>query len=284
MSNTRIAIVVDSTAAIPSALVEQYGLYVIPQNLIWEGATLKDGVDITPDEFYARLKSAKEMPTTSQPSTGEFLEFFEQLSREYDSILGTFISEKLSGTVACAHAAADMMGDYPIEIVDSRSASMGLGFVTLEAARAREEGQPFAEVVAVARDMVRRVRTLFVVDTLEFLHRGGRIGGAQRLLGTMLSIKPLLHLEDGQIEPLASVRTKRKAIERALELAASDTEGLGPVHAAVIHAAAPEEARALFAEVEKRLKPVELLMSDLSPVVGANVGPGLLGIGYFCEP
>jgi DegV family protein with EDD domain len=161
---------------------------------------------------------------------------------------------------------------------------MGLGFMVLAAARAAEAGLDYLEVAELAREMVPMVKTIFVVDTLEYLHKGGRIGGAQRLIGSVLSIKPVLHLDDGRIEPLASIRTKRKAIERVLEIIAEDVSGKGPIHACVIHAAAPEAAAEFQTQVQDSLHPVELLIAELSPVVGTHTGPGLVGLGYYCEP
>jgi DegV family protein with EDD domain len=283
MGGKGIGIVVDSTASIPDHLVEEYKIHVVPQNLNWADETLRDGVDITPEEFYVRLSEASELPTTSQPSTGEFYEYFQGLSVQYDSIVAIVISQHLSGTYSCASAASEMIGEYRIDVVDSSSASMGLGFVALEAARAVKRGASHDDVVAVAREMATKVRTVFVVDTLEYLHRGGRIGGAKRLFGTMLSIKPVLHLDGGRIEPLASVRTKRKAVQAALELVEKDVAGRGTTHVAIMHAAAPDEADALRAEVESRLKPKELYVTNLTPVVGTHTGPGLVGIAYFAE-
>jgi DegV family protein with EDD domain len=283
MAGSQVAIVVDSTATLPPEVIKQYQFHVIPQILNWEGKTYKDGVDITPDEFYSRLKVAKEMPTTSQPSAGEFYEYFQQLAETSDSIVGVFISEHLSGTLDSAYTAADMMEDYPIEIVDSRSASMGLGFIALAAARAVEKGLGHLEAAQAARSLIPNIHVLFVVDTLEFLHRGGRIGGAQRLVGSVLSIKPVLHLDDGRIEPLASVRTKRKAIQYALDVVAEDTEGMDKIHTAILHASAPDEAGNFLEMVKNRFDPVEISLAELSPVIGAHVGPGLVGIAYYGE-
>ncbi len=283
MAASQVAIIVDSTATLPSEFIEQYQLHVIPQILNWEGKTYRDGVDITPDEFYSQLKVAKVMPTTSQPSAGEFYDYFKQVAETSDSIVGVFISEHLSGTLDSAYTAADMMGDYPIEIVDSRSVSMGLGFVTLAAARAVEQGQGHLEAAQAARSLIPYIRVLFVVDTLEFLHRGGRIGGARRLVGSLLSIKPVLHLDDGRIEPLASVRTKRKAIQYALDVMAEDTEGMDKIHTAILHASAPDEAGEFLKMVKNRFDPAELSLSELSPVIGVHVGPGLVGIAYYWE-
>jgi len=283
MSKARVAVVTDSTAYLPPDLVQKHALHVIPQILNWEGRSMIDGVDIRPSEFYERLKTAQEMPTTSQPSAGQFFEFFSQVAETAESIVGIFISEHLSGTLTSARAAVEMMKGCPVEIVDSRSTSMGLGFIALAAARAAQEGLSITEVVRVARKMVPGMRVLFVVDTLEFLHRGGRIGGAQRLLGSALSIKPVLHLKDGRIEPLQSVRTKRKAIEAMLAHAQSETQGKRVLHAAVLDASAPEEARAVQDEVVKRLHPEELVRAELSPVIGTHTGPGMVGIAYYAE-
>ncbi len=284
MGDSKVAVATDSTANIPPDLVKKYNIHVIPQCLNWEGQTYLDGVDITPGQFYAQLGDAKELPTTSQPSAGEFHEFFSQLAEDHDAIVGVFISEFLSGTIASATAAAEMMPDFPIEVVDSRSASMGLGFMALAAARSLAEGKSPSEAAGIAEAMKSITKTIFVVDTLEFLHRGGRIGGARRLLGSMLSIKPVLHLEGGKIEPLAQVRTKRKAMAHVLDHVAADIAGKGPFHASVIHAAASQEAAVFSEQVRERFDPVELFTTELSPVVGTHTGPGLIGLGYYTEP
>ncbi len=283
MSKTKVAVVVDSTAFIPAELAARHYLHVMPQILNWEGKSLREGIDITPAAFYERLKAAPEMPTTSQPSPGAFLDFFSKIAETADSLVGVFISERLSGTLTSARAAAEMMKGYPIEIVDSRSTSMGLGFMALAAARAAEQGLGHAEVARAAREMIPGMRVVFVVDTLEFLHRGGRIGGAQRLVGSVLSIKPVLHLKDGRIEPLESVRTKRKAVARMLEVAEAETRGRQVRYAAILEASAPEDARALHQEVKARLKPQELVQAEIGPVVGTHTGPGTVGMVYYPE-
>jgi len=283
MSKSNIAIVVDSTAYIPQELVEKYNLHVIPQLLNWEGESLRDNVDITPDQFYTRLGQAKSMPTTSQPSAGEFYEFFQKVAESADAILAILLSDHLSGTIASARAAVDMMGDFPIEIVNSKSTVMGLGFMVLAAAKALENGADLATAAEAARGLVPRMNIYFVVDTLEFLHRGGRIGGAKRLIGSMLSIKPLLQLRDGRVEPHSSVRTKKKAINSLLQIAADDMQGKSGIKATVIHASAPDEAQKIYDSVKERLNPDEIWITPLSPVVGAHVGPGAVGLIYYAE-
>jgi DegV family protein with EDD domain len=283
MSKSDVAVVVDSSATLPPELVEKYDLNVIPLWVNWEGDTLKDGVDITPETFFERLAVAEQLPSTSQPSAGEFHDLFTKLAKTSNSILAVLISEHLSGTVASAVAARQMMPDFPIEIVDSRSAAMGLGYMVLEAARAVQQGKSHIEAGEVARALVPQMQVIFVVDTLEFLHRGGRIGGARWLVGSMLSMKPLLKLEDGQIEALASVRTKRKAVMRALEIAKEYTAGRGPLHMSVMHANAADEAQRMHDWVREELNPQELLVAEVGAVIGVHTGPGLVGMAYYTE-
>lgn len=281
MAQKSVAIVTDSSAFLPEALREQHGIYMIPLNLHWGEESLLDGVEITTDEFYRRLAEADALPTTSQPSAGRFLELFEELAEEAESIVGVFISSELSGTVASANAAREMMADFPIEIVDSRSASLGLGLIAIAAARAAEEGKDYHQVAETARKLVPHTRVIFVVDTLEYLHKGGRIGGARRFLGSVLSIKPLLHLVDGKIEPLASVRTKRKAVEQMLSAIREATAGAEALHMGVINAAVPDEGDALCDRIRREFDPAELIQGELSPVVGTHTGPGTLGVGFY---
>ena len=283
MSKEKVAIIVDSTASIPLEFVEKYNIHVIPQILNWEGQSYRDNVDIVPEAFYTRLTTAREMPTTSQPSAGEFYEFFSKLAESYESIVAVFLSEPLSGTQASARAARDMMPDFPIEIVDSQSTVMGLGFMVLAAARAAADGADFMAVAEAARALVDKMRIVFVVDTLEFLHRGGRIGGAKRFVGSMLAIKPLLHLVEGKIEPLASVRTKRKAVQHMYDLVEEAVEGQKQVHMSVMNALAAEEAASIAEELQRRIAPQELIMTELSPVIGTHVGPGTLVVAYYAD-
>ncbi len=281
MVKAKVALVIDSTAYLPKDLVEKYNIYVIPLIVNWAGEGLYDGIDITPAVFYDRLGKAKEMPSTSQPSAGEFHDLFSKISETADSIVCLTISSELSGTYASANAARDMMEGFPIEIVDTRSTVMGLGFMALAAARAIENGADYKAAAQAARDLIPKIRVIFVVDTLEFLHRGGRIGGAQRLLGSVLSIKPVLQLEDGRIEPMNKVRTKRKAIQFMIDQAVTDLQGKSDVHIAMLNAVAPQDAQQAGEELRQRLNPGELVYADLSPVIGTHVGPGAVGVVYY---
>jgi DegV family protein with EDD domain len=283
MSKAKVAIVTDSVANLPVDILREHDIYVIPQILNWEGKSLLDQIDISTEEFYRRLPQSKDLPKTSQPSPGQFTEHFRKVAEGADSIVAIFVSQLLSGTLQSAHLGAEALGDYPIEIVDSRSASLGLGLLVLAAARLAAEGRDYKEIATHVRSLVPRMRVIFVVDTLEYLHKGGRIGGAQRLVGSMLSIKPVLHLEDGKIEPLASIRTKNKAVQHMLDLLLGETQGKEGIHAGVIHAGAEQEAQRLAGIVRAEVNPTELIINELTPVIGANVGPGLLGMGYYVE-
>ncbi|MFQ5943022.1 MAG: DegV family protein [Anaerolineales bacterium] len=277
------AFVTDSTAYIPPNQVQQFDIKVIPQVLIWDEETMLDGVDIQPTTFYERLKESKTMPTTSQATIGAFKETFEPLVEEGRPILAVLISDKLSGTIQSAEQAKAMFPEATIAIVDSESAAMAMGFQLLAAARAARAGGTFEEVTEVAREAKYNTGVVLSVDTLEYLHRGGRIGGASRLLGTALSMKPILELQDGVIEAVERVRTRSKAQARLLDILEERIDGRSKLRLAVMHAAAEEQARKLLEEASNRLDPMETVFSDLSPVVGAHVGPGTLGLCYSVE-
>lgn len=280
---TRMAIVTDSTAYLPEELRSEYDIKVAPQVLIWGEEELLDGIDIQPTQFYERLKTAEIMPKTSQATVAAFQKIFEPLVAQGQPILAVLISTKLSGTVQSAELAKDMFPHARIEIVDTESCAMALGFQALAVARAAEQGKSFDEVAALAQQAKGKTGVLFVVDTLEFLHRGGRIGGAARFLSTALSIKPLLELQNGAIEPLERVRTKSKAIARLLDVLEERIAGRGNLRLAVLHAAVEQEARDLLQAATERFKPIETVFSEVSPVVGAHIGPGTLGMCYSVE-
>ncbi|HIC88520.1 MAG TPA: DegV family protein, partial [Anaerolineae bacterium] len=244
--------------------------------------TYRDGVEITPAEFYTKLTQVETIPTTSQPTPQDFHAVYEQLSTEVEAILSIHISEDLSGTLQSARLAAAEV-EIPVEIIDSRSISMGLGYIVLAAARALRAGASLEEAVAAARNLIPRLRIYFVVDTLEYLHKGGRIGSAARWFGTMLNIKPILELKDGRVEAKERVRNKRRAYARLLDIMTEQTAEGGAIHAAVVHANAPDERDKVRAQVEERFHPVELYTADLSPVVGTHVGPGTVGVAFYTD-
>ncbi|MBP1702727.1 MAG: hypothetical protein H6Q38_1834 [Chloroflexi bacterium] len=207
---SKVAIVTDSTAYIPADLVKKYDLQVAPQVLIWGNETFRDGVDIQSNEFFTRLRNAKQLPTTSQVNPKTFHEIFKTLLEQDCKILAILLSAQLSKTIDSAQQAIEMFPSAPIEIVDSQTTAMALGFTVLAAARAVESGASLEEAKAVAEKARENVGVVFAVDTLEFLHRGGRIGGGARFLGTALQLKPILEVTGGRVEAIERVRTRSK--------------------------------------------------------------------------
>lgn len=277
------AFVTDSTAYIPPSQVQQFDIKVIPQVLIWDEQTLLDGIDIQPTAFYERLKDSKTMPTTSQATIAAFKDIFDPLVEQGRPILAVLVSDKLSGTIQSAEQAKALYPEAQIVIVDSEAAAMALGFQVLAAARAARAGKSFEEVTEIARDAKHKTGVIFYVDTLEFLHRGGRIGGASRLLGTALNLKPILELQDGVIEAVDRVRTRSKAQARLLDLLEERIGGRPNLRLAVLHAAAEQHARDLLEIAANQFDPIETVFSEVSPVVGTHIGPGTLGMCYSVE-
>lgn len=278
----KIGIVTDSTAYMPTDFVKKHDIEIAPAVVIWSGEEYADGVDLQPKDFYTRLATAKEMPSTSQPSPATVKQAVENLqAKGYDEILGIFLSEKLSGTIDSARLAKDMMPDVKFEIVDTMSASMGSGWPIMAAARAIDRGASFDECISIVEKARENTDVVLMVDTLEFLHRGGRIGGAQAFLGTALNFKPILEVEDGIIEAVERVRTHKKAVKRLVDLVTERVGGRDPVYLAVLHANVPEEAQKVLEIASEQLNPVETVFSSVSPAVGTNTGPGTLGLAFM---
>jgi DegV family protein with EDD domain len=281
MTPQKVAVVTDSSANIPQQIVDALGIHVMPLWLIWDEQKYLDGIDMTPQEFCQRLRGSKTLPTSSQPTALEFQNFFNQVAAECDAIVAILASSRISGTVASAEAAKAEMPGLPIEVVDSKFSSMGLGLISMVAARAAAEGSSIDEVAQVALEVRDRVRLLFVVDTLEYLHRGGRIGGAKRLLGTALRIKPILHFHEGQIEPLAQARTKKKALAELMNIIENWLPGDRMEEAAVVNVDCSEDGLQLLEQIKDRFQPDQIHLGDVSPVVSTHVGPGALGVAFY---
>lgn len=280
---SKIAIVTDSTAYLPQEYIQKYNIQVAPLSVIFGEESFSDGVDMSPSEFYARLQKSSVMPTTSQVTVGVFKEMFGQLHQEGHEILVIMISGKLSGTVESAQQAAKLVPDAKIEVVDSLTTTIELGLIVLSAARCAAEGGNLIDCKQNTEQARKRTNMAFAVDTLEYLHRGGRIGGAKRLLGTMLNIKPILTVSDGSVTALEQVRTRKKSINRLIEIAAEETAGKPHLVLAVAHANAPKDAQQLLEMAGARLAPTETMITELSPVIGTHVGPGTVALAYHYE-
>jgi DegV family protein with EDD domain len=279
----RIAVVTDSTADLPRELAEAHNVHVIPQILIMGSKTWQDGVDIDPPAFYELLRTSPDFPSSSQPSVVSFQTLFSKLAREVDGIVAVLIANELSGTLNSALTATANLPDLAIEIIDSRAVSMMLGFMVLAAARAAAAGGDLQTVAGAARSLIGKAHVYFVVDTLEYLHRGGRIGGAARLFGSALNLKPLLEIKDGMVCPVAKIRSQRKALDRVYELLEGQVHEGDRVHIAVLHVAAPQEAAEFRDQLVSRFHPVEMIETECGPVVGTHAGPGTVGVAFYVE-
>jgi DegV family protein with EDD domain len=277
-----IKIVTDSTAYLPESVVRENDLRVVPLCVHFGDKAYKEGVELSNEEFYARLKEAPVLPTTSQPSAGEFHEVFSKLVADGHEIVTLTISSRLSGTWNSAMAAREMMPDAKISIIDSLSTSVGLQLMIEAALAAREAGASREEIVERIEDIKKRMHVLFVVDTLEYLAKGGRIGNAKAFLGTLLKVKPILVLKDGAIEPLEQVRSKRKAQARMVDLVEACMGSNGAAACvAVTHALVPDETAALAREIQQRLGCALPVTADLGPVIGTHTGPGVVGVAAY---
>jgi len=274
-----VTIVTDSTAYLPVGLAEELGITVVPLHVVLNGASGVEGVDVTPDDLARALAERRTTVTTSRPSPQDFIGTYRRLLADGASgIVSVHLSSELSGTWDAARMASVECGSGVVRVVDSRTAAMGLGFAVLAAAEAAGSGASLDDVEAIAERTVDRTVTLFYVDTLEHLRRGGRIGAAQKWVGTALSVKPILHVVGGRIVPLEKVRTAGKALARLEELAVT-AAGAVTVDVAVQHLAAADKAAALSERLKARLPDLRrLYASEVGAVVGAHVGPGLIGV------
>ena len=276
-----VKLVTDSTCDLPRELAEQWGLTVIPCNVHFDDEVYKDGIDIGPDEFYRKLVASPRLPTTAQPSVNDFLQVYEPLRNEGHDVVSIHLSAKLSGTLNSATQAREAIqssGSGRIEIIDSGTASVGLGLVALEAARMVRSGESFDQVVAGVQSSLPQTHSYFLVDTLEYLQRGGRIGKASAFLGSLLNIKPLLMIKDGEAHPLERARTRERGLRRLVEI----VRGLAPLKSlSIIYSTTPDEAESLKERLKDLVPDDQIVMSRFGPVVGTYLGPRALGVGLM---
>jgi len=276
----KIAIVTDSTADLPPELVAQYGITVVPLKVIFNGKEVfYDGVDLLPEQFYSLMAEKEQIPTTSQPSPAEFAAVYQQLLPEAD-IISIHMSSHMSGTVQSAKLASQMFPEHKIFVIDSKSGSMGMGLIVLEAARAVAAGKSLEEVLNVIHTAITKCKVFFFVDSLKYLHQGGRIGKASALLGTMLSIKPILHINEGIIAPYEKIRGRARALERLAQIFLEKTAGKR-VNYCLIHGNDPQGLETLLNSIMPTLPFNPPIISRVGPVVGAHVGPGAVGVTFI---
>ena len=280
-----IKIVTDSTSYIPEEFINKYDISVVSLNVIMNGESIRE-VDLDNETFYSKMEESTEIPSSSQPSPDEIYNTFENIIKEGNSIVGIFISSDMSGTVSSANLIKNMLLEkYPtahIEIVDSRSNCMQMGYVAIEAAKAAPAGKSMEEVIDVCTSVINNSRFLFTPDTLDYLKKGGRIGGASALLGTLFQIKPILTVCDGKTTVFTKVRTKKKAVDTLVTTLVNDLQGKELGGVIVHHINCQDEGLSLAAKIKKQLG-VDVQIDTIGPIIGLHVGPGSIGVAYFTK-
>lgn len=278
----KVKIVTDSTACLSPELVTEHGISVVPLKVVFGKESYSDGVDITNEEFYQKLVQTKSAPSAMQPSTADFIRTYEKLTQDGHPVLSIHISGRLSDTIESALGARkSVIGE--IEVVDSLSAAMGLGMMVLAGARCAAEGHSLSQVRDATETLVGRMNLLFAVDSPEYLHRGGLIGGAASMVDGLLHFKPIVSVKEGRLEPLSRVRTKRRAIEHLMELMVSRVPKDAPVHAAILHAQAFDDAVVLEQQVRGVFYCREVHLSEVGPALATHVGPGAVGLAFYYD-
>jgi DegV family protein with EDD domain len=278
-----IHIITDSTSGLPAALAQQYHIPVIPQVILFGDESYLEGVEMDPATFLRRLRAAKELPKTAAPPPGLFVEQFQRLAGPGNTVLCIHPSAELSGTVRSALTAAADFPDSDIRVLDTRTIASPLAALVLLAAQMAEQGESAEAIMARLHALVPRSHLYFLVDTLEYLQKGGRIGGAAALIGSVLQVKPILELRAGRVEPLERERTQRKALARLKELVLARAARGPESHLSVLHAGAPEAAQALATDLGQQLGVTDVMVMDLTPAIVTHAGPGVLGVGFFAE-
>ncbi len=273
-----IRVITDSTSYLPPEKIKEFGIEVVPLEINFQGTTFREG-EVSNQEYYQRLRSENAFPTTSQPPVGDFVEAFKKYGSE-ETYICLVISELLSGTFQSAETAASLLPDYDITVLDSRSAAMGLGFQVLKAAELARQGYSRDEIIPELVKVRTAVKILFIVDNLEYLVRGGRLGKASGLLGNLLQVKPILGVVDGRIELMDKVRSKGRAVKHIIEILKNQVENGSVSAVAAIHADNPAEALELKKQVGEFFTG-PILLSEVGPTVGSHVGPGALGLIYY---
>jgi DegV family protein with EDD domain len=269
-----VKIVTDSVADLPPEVVKELGITVVPILVRWGEELYRDGIDLTAEQFYERLRRSRIPPVTSVPSPGIFAEVYDRLAEEADGILAIILSSRLSGTYNVALQSVGLMKKKcRVEVIDSKCGTMAEGFIAMKAAKAAQAGANLDEVIDIARKTIPRVDFLATFDTLEYLKRGGRIGKAEAFLGSILNVNPLITLRDGVVEPIGRTRSRAKAIDRLCEFAMSYSH---IEEMAIEEATTPDEAERIAERLSAKFPKERIYRSKTGPVIGAHTGPGFL--------
>ncbi|OWZ84177.1 DegV family protein [Natranaerobius trueperi] len=274
-----VHIVTDSTCDLPNEILEELNIHYVPLNVHFGEEGYKDKLELEANDFYKKLIENKESihPSTSQPSPGDFVSKYQEIANEEDVIISIHLSSKLSGTYQSANLAKDMLPNYDIRVVDSETASIAMGLLVIKAALEKDKGASSSEILEKIEKSKNEITLNFLVDTLEYLQKGGRIGKAQALVGTLLDIKPILTLTDGQITPLEKVRNKKKAIRKMLDFLYEE-KGDQPVTVGVLYSGSKEERNFLIDQIKQKFNCKKIIDHPFGSVIGVHVGPDALGV------
>lgn len=275
-----VRVVCDSTADLDDEFRDAHGIQVVPLQVIIGDESYRDGVDITPADLYARMRRDGVSARTSQPTPAEFESVFRAITDAGDAVLCTTISSGLSGTYGSATQAAEALAGRPIRVIDTHSVSVGHYAAVTEAVRVAEAGADLEAVAAAVDRLLPQICLLFTVETLEYLRRGGRIGGARALLGSMLDVKPILAMADGSIEPVGRVRTYRRAVDSCAEAVERAAKDWGGARVFIAQGDAAEAAAQMRTRLEASLPGTETTLLVVGPVIGAHAGPGAVGVAF----
>lgn len=276
-----VAVITDSTAYLPESTRQKNNIHMVPLNVVFGTDSYREEIDITTQEFYKKVTQVEALPKTSQPSIGAVTEKLNELAKNYDQAVFVTLSSGISGTFQSVVAAEDMVKNLEIFPFDSEMSCMVQGFYALEAAEMAKEGKSAEDIMARFHEMKETMRAYFMADDLSHLQRGGRLNGAQALIGSMLQVKPVLHFEHTKIVPYEKIRTKKKALKRIFDLLDADASTGEPIMATVIHANREEEAQEITEQLANKYDNLELTISYFGPVIGTHIGEGALGIGWY---
>jgi len=277
----KIAVVTDSTAYLPEEDVKKWNIHIVPLAVNFGTETYRELIDISVDEFYDKVKTEKELPKTSQPSIGDVTTKYEELAKDHDAIISIHLSSGISGTYEAAVSAGEMVEGVDVHTFDSEISCMAQGFYVLKAAEMAKEGAEPEEILKALNEMKKEMRAYFMVDDLSHLARGGRLSGAQAMVGSLLQVKPILHFEDKKIVPFEKIRTSKKAFKRIEQLLKETADDAEEIHAVIIHAQREEFAKEWKDELEGRYPNVRFSISYFGPVIGTHLGEGGIGLCWY---
>lgn len=277
----KIAIVTDTTSYIPEDILEKYHIHTIPLSVVFGEESYREGIDITTEEFYTKVNESEKLPSTSQPAIGMFIELYEQLAKDYDAIISIHLSKKISGTYDAAMSAGNMVEDVAVYPFDSGLSAMPQGFFTIVASEMVQEGKKVEDILSHLENMKSKTKAYFMVDDLSHLQRGGRLSNAQAIVGSLLNIKPVLHMPDGTIIPFEKIRTRKKALKRIMSLLEQEAESKKIARVVFIHANDEPAAVELQQRFQEKYPNIETIISYFGPVIGTHLGEKSLGVSWY---